>query len=204
MPSKVDIANDALRIIGATRITSFSDGTKNANVLVDIYDDTRQELLQFPWNFSTSRVKLAQLTAVPAFGFDHAYALPSDWVYTVSVHNNDRGIGTIFYREENLDDQNVLVSDADNVYLRYTFNLEDPNRMSAKFRKALIAALARDMAIAITNSNTLEEKMEVRAKKFLNKAKSSDGIQSFPELRPRGSWANNRNGLREEQTFTIP
>lgn len=203
MPSKVDLANDAFRLLGASRITAFDDGTKNANVITDIYDDTRQELLQFPWNFANKRLKLAQLTVVPVFGFDHAYALPADWIYTVSVHNNDRGAGTILFKEEFQDDQNVLVSDADDVYIRFTFNLEDPNRMSAKFRKALIAALARDMCIAITNSNTLEEKLETRATKFLTRARSSDGIQSFPERRPRGSWVNSRNGIREELIFDI-
>tara|TARA_R110000772_G_scaffold251027_3_gene365905 strand:- start:2559 stop:3182 length:624 start_codon:yes stop_codon:yes gene_type:complete len=194
MPSKVDLANESLRLLGATRITAFDNGTKNANVVTDLYDETRLELLQFPWNFAGSRVKLAQLLAAPAFGFDHAYALPADWVYTVSAHNNDAGSGTILYREELQDDQNVLVSNADDIYLRYVFNLEDPNRMSAKFRKALVATLARDMCIAITNSNTLEEKLEDRAKKALRKAKSSDGIQSFPEQRPTGSWRNSRNG----------
>lgn len=194
MPSKVDIANNAFRLLGASRITAFDDGTKNANSVSEIYDDVHQELLQFPWNFAATRVKLAQLATAPAFGYDHAYALPADWIFTISVSNNDAGIGTILYKEEYQDGQNVLLSSSDDVYLRYTFNLEDTNRMSAKFRKALSTALAQGMAIDITNSNTVEDQMDKRASKALSRAKSSDGIQSFPERRPLGSWRNSRSG----------
>ncbi len=196
MPSKVGLANDALRLLGAKRITAFDAGTKNANIVNDIYDDVRQEMLQFPWNFATARAKLAQLTSTPAFGFDHAYALPSDWIYTISAHNNDRGSGTILFKEELLDSQNVLMSDADDVYIRYTMDLEDPNLMSAKFRRAFVTTLARDMCIAITNSNTLQDQLMKSAKKLLLAARSSDGIQSSPERRPRGSWVNSRGGRR--------
>lgn len=194
MPSKVDIANDAFRLLGASRITSFTSGKKNANVVSDIYDDIRQEMLQFPWNFATSRQKLAQLATAPVSEFDHAYALPSDWIYTTSVSNNDAGVGTLFYKEEYQDGKNVLLSSADDVYLRYTFDLEDPNLMSPKFRKAFAATLAQNMAIAITNSNAVEEQMEKRAAKLLRIAKSSDAIQTSPERRPVGSWVKSRNG----------
>jgi hypothetical protein len=96
MPSKVDIANRALRLIGGERITSFTQGTPNANKVTDLYDELVDDLLRYPWNFATKRVKLAQSSTAPTFEFDHAYTLPSDWIYTVSVHGNDIGRATIF------------------------------------------------------------------------------------------------------------
>lgn len=197
MPSKVDIANRAIRKVGGTRITSFTDGSPNANSIEDIYDELVDDLLRYPWNFASKRVKLAQVATAPAFGFDHAYALPADWILTVSAHGDNIGDATIDYREEQQGGQNVLVTSCDEVYLRYVFRVTDPNLMSGDFRAALASALARDLAIPIAGSNALKADLEAEAEKNLAKARSTDALGSFPERRPRGSWANSRSRSNE-------
>ncbi len=201
MSSKTAIANVALALIGGTRITSFSQGTTNANIISDLYDPLRRHLLSFPWNFAVSRVKLAQLSNDPAFQFEHAYALPADWLYTLSVHDNDAGLSSIVYQEEQQDRQNVLLANEEQVFLRYARDEEDPNLWSANFRRAMASALARDLSIPVANSNTLQARMEIRARRDLNRAEGADALTNFPERRPRGSWANSRNGLRRSGGF---
>jgi hypothetical protein len=196
MPSETDVANVALRLVGGTRITSFTQATPNANAINDIYSEIRDTLLEFPWNFATQRVELAKLTATPSFKFDYAYALPSDWIYTISVHDNDGGVGTIDYREEQLSGQKVFTTDSDSMYLTYVKRETNPNLMPPSFRIALASALARNLAITIANSNVLEDQLAARAEKDLSKAKSIDAMGSFPEPRPRGSWATSRNGFQ--------
>ena len=196
MPSETDIANVALRLVGGTRITSLTQATPNANAVNDIYSQIRDDMLEYPWNFATQRVELAQLSTTPAFGFDFAYALPADWAYTISVHDNAAGHGTIDYREEHLASQKVLSTNHSTVYLTYVKKETDPNLMPASFRLALASALARNLAITIANSNVLEDQLSERAKKDLARAKSIDAVSSFPEPRPRGNWANSRNGFR--------
>ena len=196
MPSETDIANVALRLVGGTRITSLTQATPNANAVNDIYSQIRDDMLEYPWNFATQRVALAQLSTPPAFGFDFAYALPADWAYTISVHDSDAGHGTIDYREEQLASQKVLSTNHSTVYLTYVKKETDPNLMPASFRLALASALARNLAITIANSNVLEDQLSERAKKDLARAKSIDAVSSFPEPRPRGNWANSRNGFR--------
>ena len=68
--------------------------------------------------------------------------------------------------------------------------------MPASFRIALASALARNLAITIANSNVLEDQLAARAEKDLARAKSIDAMGSFPEPRPRGTWADSRNGFR--------
>ncbi len=201
MASKIGIANVGLQAIGGSTITSFSQGTKNANVVNDIYDELRRNLLAYAWNFATNRVELGRSTTVPAYQFKYAYVLPSDWIYTVSVHENDQGAGTTFYKSEQVGDQTVLLSDSENLYLRYVKDEGDPNLMPADFRYALSMALARDMTIPISNSVALYDKFEGVARKALIKAKATDAQGSFPESRPRGSWANSRGGLQGNSTF---
>ena len=196
MPSETDIANVALRLVGGTRITSLTQAPPNANAVNDIYAQIRDDMLEFPWNFATQRVQLAQLSTTPSFGYDYAYALPSDWAYTISVHDNDAGYGTIDYREEQVGSQKVLSTDHTSVYLTYVKKETDPNLMPASFRMALSSALARNLAITVANSNVLEDQLSGRAEKDLARAKSIDALSSFPEPRPRGTWANSRNGFR--------
>ena len=193
MASETSIANVALRLVGGTRITSLTQGTPNANAIQDLYTNVRDELLEYPWNFATKRVKLAESTTAPAFGFDNAFTLPSDWLFTISAHDNDAGVGTIDFRHEQVASQNVISSNVESVYLVYTFRETDPNLMSAGFRKALSSSLARDLAITIANSNILEDQLSKRATKDLARAKGLDAMGSFSEPRPRGSWANSRN-----------
>ena len=118
MASDTSIANQAMRMLKANRITSLTDGSNNANAANDVFAEVREELLRsHAWNFATKRQKLAQLSTVPVFEFDNAYALPSDWIRTVSVHDNDAGAGTVLYREEEIDDQGVILSSAAGTFL---------------------------------------------------------------------------------------
>ena len=192
MPTVESVVNQALRDIGGSRIVSLTDGSKNANVASDIYEAIRDELLAgHPWNFATERVELARSATLPAIGFEYKYALPGDWLRSISVHDNDAGEGTLLHKEEG----GYIFADAENVYLRYVKRVTDANSMTADFRRAWAAALSRDMAIPIANSGTLQERMDKMAKGFLLKAKSTDAIQGgTPDARPRGSWASVRGG----------
>ena len=195
--SETDLINAALRLIGGTRITSLTQGVKNSNVGQDLYEIVRDDLLRcHNWNFATKRVELGRSVTLPAFEFDYGYAVPTDWMRTVSVHDNDAGIGTIVYCEENLNDQRCILASAENVYLRYVAQVTDPNLMAADFRKALVTSLARDMSLPITSSNTLREFYEKKADRDILRAKGSDALGSSPERRPAGSWVTSRGGWR--------
>lgn len=197
MPSETDVINLGLRRIGATSIVSLTDGSTSANVAGDIYETLRDDLLaSHPWNFATKRQELAQSVTEPAFEFDHAYALPSDWLRTVSVHDNDAGHGTILYRMEEINGQKSIVTSSDEVWLRYVYQVTDANFMTADFRSALAFVIARDLSIPLASSNTLHDQMEKMATRAIAKARSTDAMGSFPELRPRGSWAASRSGRR--------
>ena len=195
MASDTGITNQALRILKANRITSLTDGSNNANAANDVFEEIREDLLRaHNWNFATRRQKLAKKTNTPVSEFDNAYALPSDWLRTVSVHNNDASAGTVLWREEEQDDVGVILSSADELWMRYVYRLTDANRMAADFR----AAFAHALALAIPGVSNLSAAREVElkkeAKRRLNRAKHSDATGSVPERRPLGSWVTSRGG----------
>lgn len=195
MASETSIVNEAMRLLKAQRIVSLSDGSNNANTANDVYVEVRDDLLRsHNWNFATKRQKLALSSTAPVFEFDNAFPLPSDWMRTVSVHDNDAGSGTMLYREEEIANAGAIVTSADEVWLRYIYRVTDPNRMAADFRTALSYALALAMPGISNLSVSRENILENRATTRLRKAKHSDAMGSTPERRPVGSWVTVRNG----------
>lgn len=193
MPTVTEVINHALRMIGGQRITDVTDGSKNANAASDIYELVRDELLaSHPWNFAGERVELARSATAPAFGFQYKYALPADWLRTISVHDNDAGVGTLYHKEEG----GFIFADSENVYMRYVKRVTDANAMTADFRRAWSSALARDLAVPVANSNTLQEKMEKQATRDKARAQSTDALAGTPDARPLGSWVHRRFGAR--------
>lgn len=195
MPSETDVANAALRLIGANRITSFTDGSKNANAVQDVFSGLRDDLLRSHlWNFATKRIKLARSSTAPAFQFTYAYALPADWLRTAGAFDNDAGVGTLVFAEEQVADQRCLVASVEDVYLEYIAKVTDPNLMPADFIRALEFALARDLAIPVASSNSIMAAMAEQARQKVAWARSHDAAGGFPRQRPRGSWATSRGG----------
>lgn len=203
MPGITDVVNVSLRRVGATPIVSLTDGSKSANAANNLYSELRDDLLRsHPWNFATKRVKLAQSSTTPVFEFDYAYPLPSDWLRTVSVHASDSGSGAVLYRmEQNAGVRSLLVA-SNQLWLRYVATVTDPNLMPPDFRTALEDSLARDLAIPLTSSNKLQDTMARRADRSIARARSADAVGSFPELRPRGSWASSRSGSRHSESYS--
>lgn len=80
--TSIDICNRALQIIGAARITSFTDGSKEAAETFAVYDKLRQaELRRNAWRFAIKRVALRALDddsmfiTPPAYSAGNTYAL---------------------------------------------------------------------------------------------------------------------------------
>ena len=193
MTAETDIVNVALRLIGADTITSLTDGTPNANAANDLYTEARDSLLRaHPWNWATKRKKLARSGTAPAYGYDYAYPLPSDWIRTLEVHNNDEGVGNTYFTVEVVNDKRCILSDEEDIYLRYVAKVTDVNMMPPDFRRTLEYALARDLAPRVSESNTLADRYTELAERHLSKARSTDGMGAPQPRRPVGSWVTSR------------
>lgn len=189
MADVTEICNSALAKIGAARITALEEGSKNANLCAELYERCRDDLLRaHSWNFATARAKLAREATTPVFGFAYAYALPADWMRCVDAYGDAGGAAQIIYRVEG----DCLLSDADDAFLCYIRRVEDANLMPADFREALACLMARELAVPIAQSNTLEEKLEARFRTRLRRARTTDGLEDQLEPMPLGAWAEVR------------
>lgn len=113
-----DVANQALQMLGAPRITAFSDSTRQAAEASFAYDKARRaELRRFVWTFATRRAPLRPVTdttvnlTFPAYASGTTYAggdivtyndplAASQLIYTstgASNLGNTPGLGTTYW-----------------------------------------------------------------------------------------------------------
>tara|TARA_R110002050_G_scaffold12749_4_gene41609 strand:- start:10387 stop:10986 length:600 start_codon:yes stop_codon:yes gene_type:complete len=77
--SKVDICARALVMIGAQPISSFTDGSTEALVASNVYEDILQaSLTRHRWKFATNQKALSLLSTAPVGRYEFAYQLPAD------------------------------------------------------------------------------------------------------------------------------
>ena len=76
--TKVDICARALIMIGAQPISSFDDGSTEALVASNIYENITQSILcRHRWRFATEQQQLSLLVSTPTGRYEYAYQLPT-------------------------------------------------------------------------------------------------------------------------------
>ena len=75
----VKICSNALLLLGANEISSFSDGSTQAGICGALYPQIRDYTLAMaPWSFSLKKVQLQELVTEPVNEWQNAFAMPSD------------------------------------------------------------------------------------------------------------------------------
>lgn len=173
--SGIALSSRALLKIGGDTITSFDEGTAEAEIAANLYPTTRDALLSVhPWRFATGQAALARLTAEPVADFAYAYQLPSDLLRAVSAGGAGRGRGIPFRIAERR-----LHTDAPEVVLTYLFRPQETD-FPPFFDQALIARLAAEFCIPLTGSTSRAEMLEKLADMELRRAKLIDAQQDTP------------------------
>lgn len=74
----VSLCSDALLLLGAGTISSFTDGTDKATVAGNLYPAIRDALLvAYPWRCTLSKAQLPRLSAAPANEWTYQFQLPA-------------------------------------------------------------------------------------------------------------------------------
>ena len=177
MASIVDIANNALNILGASTISSLTEDTKNARICNQRFENVRNRVFRgHPWNCLIKRVQLAQNSTAPVIEYTYAYALPSDFLRCLKIHN-----GTTDSVASNLDfkvEGKNIVTDEATVYLVYVAKDTDPNNYDSYLYEVLGYQLAADIAYGITNNATLAKNLLVDADEKLRESRFVDATEN--------------------------
>ena len=177
MASVVDICNSALNLLGASTISALTDDSKNARLCNQRYEPVRNRVFRsHAWNCLHKRVQLAQNSTAPVVEYSHAYALPSDCLRVLKIHNGttDSIASSIDYK---LEGRNI-VTDEGTVFIIYIALDTDPNNYDTYLQESIAHQLAADLAYAVTNNATLADKYMVRADERLREARFIDATEN--------------------------
>lgn len=168
--TNIDICARALVMIGAQPITSFEDGTTEATVAANLYEDTVRDLLtRHRWGFTTGQAQLSRRTDAPDAKWDAAYQLPANLILLHDVTVNDHAIPFRRY-------QNMIYCDAtttDEVFADYSFRAEE-DLWPPYFVMAVELQLAAIFAYAVANQVQTADYLEKKALRQLAIAKNLD------------------------------
>jgi hypothetical protein len=188
--SPVEICNSALIKVGASRITSLSDGTKSALICNEQYPKLRREVLrQHPWNFAIRRKALAASVVEPEFDFSQAFVIPSD---VLRILSTDLPKHLDWAVEQNSSGQRVLLTDSDTCKIRYIKDVSDTTIYSPDFEEALALRIAMDLAYSLAQSTSLTRELQRQFKEMLATARSIDAQEGSMEEFDDGEWIETR------------
>ncbi len=184
----IDICARALILIGASPITSFEDGTTEATVAANLYEDTVRDMLtRYRWRFATGQIQLSRLTEAPTSRWDAAYQVPADMLMLHAVTVNDNPIAYDRYQDMiycNATVEDVVVAD-------YMFRA-DEEFWSPGFITAVEYQLASIFAYSVAAQTDLSDLMEKRALRQMTIARNVDSqsqttrrlnVQRYHQLR---------------------
>ena len=177
MASVVNMCNSALNLLGASTIAALTDDTKNARLCNQRYEPVRNRVFRsHAWNCLHKRVQLAQNSTAPVVEYTYAYALPSDCLRSLKIHNGttDSIASALDYK---LEGRNI-VTDEGTIYLIYIALDTDPNNYDSYLRESISHQLAADICYAITNNATLAKNYMDRADERLREARFIDATEN--------------------------
>ena len=173
--TKIDLCSRALVKLGAQAISSFDEATAEAKVCAQLYEPTLESLLSaYPWRFALGKVELARLVSSPSADYKYAYQLPNDCVRVLSA-----GYGTKSHGIQYKMVHNTLQTNAERVMISYIARPEE-DAFPPFFSNALIARLAAEFSLPLTESTTRTDYMYQRADEEFQAAKLTDSQQDIP------------------------
>jgi len=171
--SAIEVATNALYLIGADAITDFTANTVEAKVANALYEDTvRTSFASFRWRFATTQFNLTRLATAPKGKFESAYHIPSSCITVIGATINDAPIKYDIYGNKifcNATSSDTVVLDC--------VEREDESNWPSYFTTPIQFSLAASFAISIAKDAQLSGLMEQKAASLFMKARNIDSQQ---------------------------
>ena len=195
--TKIDICARALIMIGAQPISSFSDGSTEALVASNIYDDVVEaSLTRHRWRFATTQQQLSLLTNTPTGRFDYAYQIPTSpavlQIITLTV--NDYVIP--YSRYQNYIYLNGYGSNNE-VIMDYIYKV-DESYFPAHFRLALEYELASIFAGSVARDAAMITQFKELSERQFLVAKNIDSAETTSKVLDTNRFINMRRSTRTD------
>jgi hypothetical protein len=190
--TSIDICARALVLIGASPITSFDDGTTEAIVADNLYEDTVRDLLsRYRWRFATSQIQMNRLVDAPEHKWDAAYQLPPECILVHGVYIG--GTPIEFDRYQDMIYCNAV--DTDEVFIDYMFRADEA-LWPPFFVMTVILQMASVFAYSVAQQEALADLFEKRALRQFTIARNLDSQSQTNRRLPTSRFLDVRRNLR--------
>ena len=167
MATNVSIASQALLLLRANTISSFSDDSNEAEIVNVMYEDFIKSLLCiYPWTFATKKAQLNQATTGPIGEYTYSHILPAESLLLWALFNTDN-VGASPVNDYDIygDDTGALrrvYSNYSALYADYTIYISE-NNWPPYFSQFAINALAAHLAVPVAGNADLAKYYETQA-----------------------------------------
>lgn len=147
----LSICSDALILLGAAPLSSFTEGTDSAQACDRLYPDLKNTLLStYQWSWTLKKEQLARLSTAPTNEWKYAYQMPGDMLSGVLAIFETSGTTErpLRYGWEVYGDQ--VYTNLETVYIDYQATISE-SKMPNYFVRLLRTALASELAIVVTD-----------------------------------------------------
>lgn len=190
MASNVEIANRALQKLGAKRIVSLTEDSRNGRAVNAAFEVLKQaELRKHPWNFAIKRASIAASATSPLFTKSNSFPLPSDFLRLLAPDEEDN----FNYRDWQIEGGGIVTDDDAPLEIRYIYNVTDPNEMDVLFREALAMKIAQELAEEITQSNQKKAEAQQAYKEAIAEARRVNAFERVSQSEPQDEWITVRD-----------
>lgn len=185
MASVVDICNMALsNKLGANRITSLVDDSKEARECSLAYPNTRDLILNMhPWNFTLRRATLSPTVSTPDHGYDYSYQIPADCHRVLEVDTDYDWVS-----ENTL----ILTDEGTALKIRYQAQETDPEKFPPLVVELIATRLAYTICEAITQSPSKKAEIKNDLKELWPEARKLDAQEGSVSQFKEDSWVEAR------------
>lgn len=165
MASNIDMASNALLLIGDSPINALSESVAASNLYPTTYE---YFLSEHPWSFAMKEQYLSRLSAAPdpETGYQYAFQVPTDTIriWAIFPQVDYRIVGDFVY------------CSAPKLLARYTYKVAE-SYLPAHAVKAVEYKLAADFSIAVAEDDTKAQIFERKYQDALQMAMAKDSQQ---------------------------
>lgn len=177
MATQIQIANRALQRIGARRVASLSEASREAQAVNACFDQiVEQELNTNFWTFAIRRVQLTANATAPDFGRATAYDLPTDYIRRAP----DDPVYSGCRRDWLFEGRQLLTNDTGELDLRYVTRDVEPEDFHPMFANAVAMRIAAEICEELTQSSSKLDRVEGAYTHFIREARRQNAIEAGP------------------------
>ena len=183
MPGQVDLCNMALSKVGESFIRDTAEETRPAKLCALMFAPVRDAVLRaYPWRFALKRYSASPLKKKPAFGFAHAFQIPSDCLRILTVEDNAE------YAREG----DCVLADVPVFNFTGVSRVEDTEKFDSLFVSAFTTKLAAELVMSLTSLPALKAQLDREYADVLAEARRASAKEASPETFAVKGWLEAR------------